>query len=144
MHCLYLIFKDWDELPTEEEKNIAAGIKSLDPTHTAEYHVELEKASTSIVNLFTQQHQHAAVCFCNWEVHFTHHHSQRSKLGIRRSLSNSSQIRLLLVTGPSMKLKNLSFGTFLSIPTYGCLYISLTIVPSKNVLWKWVKIQLKE
>jgi len=71
MYCLHLILKGQDEQPTQEEKeekNIAASKKTVDPAHAAEYLVELEKASTSIVNLFNQQHQHAAVCFLHWSL----------------------------------------------------------------------------
>src|SRR5882762_1782825 len=134
MHCLYLILKDQEEPPTEEEKDIAAGKKSLDQACAAEYLVEMEKASMSIINLFNQQHQHAAVCFYHQKVHFTHHSPHRSKIGIRKSLSNSSQIGLLLVTSPLMKLRNLSFGISSNIPTCGYLSKYPTVGLSKNVL----------
>jgi hypothetical protein len=115
MHRLYLILKDRDELPTEEEKDIAAGKKTIDPAHAAKYLFELEKASTSIVDLFNQQHQHAAVCLPDWEVYLTHRLSPRSKTGIRKSLSNSLPIGSLFATSPLMKSRNPSFGGFLNI-----------------------------
>jgi hypothetical protein len=61
MYRLYLLLKDPAEPPTDEEKAIAAGLKSLDAATAAEYLKHLEKASTNIVNLFNQQHQQAAV-----------------------------------------------------------------------------------
>jgi hypothetical protein len=61
MYRLYLLLKDRVEPPTDEEKAIAAGLKSLDAATAAEYLKHLEKASTNIVNLFNQQHQQAAV-----------------------------------------------------------------------------------
>jgi len=68
MYRLHLILKGRDEPPTQEEKDIAAGKKTIDPARAAEYLVELEKASTSIVNLFNRQHQHAVVHFLHWSV----------------------------------------------------------------------------
>lgn len=63
MYRLFLLLKDRDEPPTDEEQAIAAGKKVLDPTKATEYLVRLEKALTSIVDIFTQQHQHAAVSY---------------------------------------------------------------------------------
>jgi hypothetical protein len=144
MHHLYLILKDREEPPTEEEKEIAAGKKTLDQARAAEYLVEMEKASTGIVNLFNQQHQHAAVCFYHQKVHLTHHSPHRSKIGIRKSSSNSSQIGSLLVTSPLTKLRNPSFGISSNIPTCGRLSEYPTVGPSKNALCRWVKIRSKE
>lgn len=61
MYRLYLLLKDRAEPPTDEEKAIAAGHKSLNAATAAEYLKHLEKASTNIVDLFNQQHQQAAV-----------------------------------------------------------------------------------
>jgi hypothetical protein len=61
MYRLYLLLKHRAEPPTDEEKAIAARLKSLDAATAAEYLKHLEKASTNIVNLFNQQHQQAAV-----------------------------------------------------------------------------------
>jgi hypothetical protein len=61
MYRLFLLLKGRKEPPTDEEKAIAAGEMVLDPTKATEYLVQLDKASTSIVDIFTQQHQHAAV-----------------------------------------------------------------------------------
>ena len=61
MYRLYLLLKDRAEPPTDEEKDIAGGRKSLDAAKAAEYVKHLEKSSTNIVNLFNQQHQQAAV-----------------------------------------------------------------------------------
>ena len=63
MYRLFLLLKDHEEPPTDEEKAIAAGEKDLDPAKTTEYLAQLEKASTSIVYMFTQQHQHAVVSY---------------------------------------------------------------------------------
>jgi hypothetical protein len=63
MYRLYLLLKDRDEPVTEEEMDIAAGKKTIDPARAADYLAKLEKASTSIVNLFNQQHQATTVWF---------------------------------------------------------------------------------
>jgi hypothetical protein len=63
MHRLYLVLKDHKECPTADEIAIAAGQKILDPTSAAEYLLQLEKASTNLVNVFKQQSQRAAVIF---------------------------------------------------------------------------------
>ena len=68
MYCLYLLLKDRDEPVTEEEMDIAAGKKTIDPAQAADYLVKLEKASTSIVNLFNQQHQATTVWFLHWRM----------------------------------------------------------------------------
>jgi hypothetical protein len=144
MYHLHLILKDREEPPTEEEKDIAAGKKTLDKVRAAKYLVEIEKASTSFVDLFNQQHWHATVCFHHCDVHFTHCSSHRSKIGISKSLSNSLRIGSLLAASPLMKLRNLSFSVSLRIPTCDCLSESPTVVPSKNVLCRWVKIWSKK
>lgn len=61
MYRLYLILKDRSEPPTEEEKAVAAGRQTLDPTKAAEYLEQLQRASTGIVEAFKNQHQNAAV-----------------------------------------------------------------------------------
>ena len=63
MHRLYLVLKDHKECPTADEIAIAAGQKILDPTSAAEYLLQLEKASTNLVDVFKQQSQWAAVIF---------------------------------------------------------------------------------
>lgn len=60
MHHLYLVLKDWDTLPTDDEFAFASGKKILDPTKAAEYLVSLEKASIIIVQVFNDQNQWAA------------------------------------------------------------------------------------
>lgn len=61
MHRLYLVLKDRDTPPTDEESAFASGIKTLDPAKAAEYLVSLEKASLNIVQAFNEQNQRAAV-----------------------------------------------------------------------------------
>ena len=61
MYRLFLLLKDRNEPPTDEEKAIASGMKILDPAKATEYLARLEKASTNVVDIFTQQHQRAAV-----------------------------------------------------------------------------------
>jgi len=61
MYRLFLLLKDHNEPPTDEEKAIASRTKILDPAKATEYLARLEKAPTNIVDIFTQQHQHAAV-----------------------------------------------------------------------------------
>jgi hypothetical protein len=68
MYHLHLILKGQDEPPMQEEKDIAASKKIVDPARAAEYLVKLKKALIIIVNLFNQQHQHAAVRFLHWSV----------------------------------------------------------------------------
>lgn len=63
MYCLYLLLKDQDEPVMEEEMDIAARKKTIDPARAANYLVKLKKASTSIVNLLNQQHQATTVWF---------------------------------------------------------------------------------
>jgi len=61
MYRLYLILKDRSEPPTEEEKAIAAGKQVLDPSKATKYLEQLQRASTSIVEAFKNQHQNVAV-----------------------------------------------------------------------------------
>jgi hypothetical protein len=61
MHRLYLVLKDCKEPPTDDEIAIAAGRKVLDPTLAADYLLQLEKASTNLVNVFKQQSKQATV-----------------------------------------------------------------------------------
>ena len=49
MYRLFLVLKDRDEPPTEDEIAIASGKKTLDPTKAAEYLVKLEKASATLL-----------------------------------------------------------------------------------------------
>ena len=52
---LFLYLKDHNESPTEDEIVIASGKKTLDPNKAAEYLVKLEKASSNLVDAFSQQ-----------------------------------------------------------------------------------------
>jgi hypothetical protein len=61
MYRLFLVLKDRDEPPTNDEVAIASGKKTLDPTKAAEYLVKLEKASATIVDAFAKQNRQAAV-----------------------------------------------------------------------------------
>ena len=63
MHRLYLVLKDRKEQPTDDEIAIASGRKILEPEKAADYLLELEKASSNLVNIFKQQSQQAAVSF---------------------------------------------------------------------------------
>jgi len=63
MHRLYLVLKDRKERPTADKITISAGQKILDPTSAVEYLLQLEKASTNLVDVFKQQSQRAAVIF---------------------------------------------------------------------------------
>jgi hypothetical protein len=47
MYRLHLILKAQDEPPTQDEKDIAASRKTIDPAHVAEYLVKLKKACES-------------------------------------------------------------------------------------------------
>jgi hypothetical protein len=57
MYRLFLILKDRDEPPTDDEVAIASGKKTLDPTKAAEYLVKLEKASATLVDAFAKQNR---------------------------------------------------------------------------------------
>jgi hypothetical protein len=59
MYRLFLVLKDRDEPPTDDEIAIASGKKTLDPTKAAEYLVKLEKASATLVDAFAKQNQQA-------------------------------------------------------------------------------------
>ena len=61
MYRLYLVLKEKSEGANEDEIAIAQGQKPLDPTKASEYLQQLEKASTDIVQLFSQQSQRAVV-----------------------------------------------------------------------------------
>jgi hypothetical protein len=61
MYRLYLYLKDSNVSPTSDEIAIASGKKTLDPSKAAEYLVKLEKASSNLVDAFSQQNQRAAV-----------------------------------------------------------------------------------
>ena len=61
MYRLFLVLKDRDEPPSEDEIAIASGKKTFDPTKAAEYLVKLEKASATLVDAFAKQNQQAAV-----------------------------------------------------------------------------------
>jgi hypothetical protein len=61
MYRLFLVLKDRDEPPTDDEVAIASGKKTLDPTKAAEYLVKLGKASETLIDAFAKQNQHAAV-----------------------------------------------------------------------------------
>ena len=62
MYRLYILLKGRDEPPTPDEIAIASGRKVLDPSKAAAYLDELEKASTTIVNLFHRQAEQTKVC----------------------------------------------------------------------------------
>lgn len=61
MYWLYSVLKNRSEPPTEDERLIASGKKMLDPATAAEYLVQLEKASNTLVDAFNQQAQKTAV-----------------------------------------------------------------------------------
>ena len=61
MYRLFAVLKNRAEPPMEDELLIATGKKILDPTITANYLVQLEKASNTIVESFNQQIQKAGV-----------------------------------------------------------------------------------
>ena len=63
MHQLYLVLKDRKEPPTNDEITIASGWKKLKPEKATDYLLELEKASSNLINIFKQQSQWAAVSF---------------------------------------------------------------------------------
>jgi hypothetical protein len=66
MYRLYLVLKGRTEPPTNDEIAIASGKKPLDPAKAAEYFVKLEKATVTLVDVFTQQNQKAAVHTCSF------------------------------------------------------------------------------
>jgi hypothetical protein len=61
MYRLYLLLKDQREPPTEEEKAIASGKQTLDPSKAAEHLEQLQRASTGIIEAFQNQRHIAAV-----------------------------------------------------------------------------------
>jgi hypothetical protein len=61
MYRLFLVLKDCDKPPTNDEIAIASGKKMLDPTKAAEYVVKLEKVSATLVDAFAKQNKQAVV-----------------------------------------------------------------------------------
>jgi len=53
MYHLFLLLKDCDEPSKDEKKTIASGMKVLNLNKATKYLVQLEKASTNIVDIFT-------------------------------------------------------------------------------------------
>jgi hypothetical protein len=66
VYQLYLVLKGRKEPPTDDEIAIASGKKTLDPAKAAKYLVKLEKASATLVDVFAQQNQKAAVRTCSF------------------------------------------------------------------------------
>ena len=62
MYRLYILLKDRDEPPTPDEIAIASGHKVLDPATAAAYLDQLEKASTTIVDIFHCQAEETKAC----------------------------------------------------------------------------------
>jgi hypothetical protein len=62
MYRLFLLLKDRNEPPTEDEIAIGAGKKVLDPTAANEYLVQLEKSSSKLIDALHQQNERTAVC----------------------------------------------------------------------------------
>jgi hypothetical protein len=65
MYRLYILLKDRKEPPTPDEIAIASGRKALDPEKAATYLNQLEKASTTIVDLFHRQAEETKACDSN-------------------------------------------------------------------------------
>ena len=135
MYRLYLLLKDHAEPPTDEEKAIAAGRKSLDAATAAKYLKHLEKASTNIVDLFNQQHQQAAVGpflahICNLISDIFYY---SNKLGIRKPSRGFLVNGSLHAINPSMKSRSPNFAGYFSTHTFNCHFMSLIVPPSKNV-----------
>jgi hypothetical protein len=62
MYRLYILLKGRDKPPSPDEIAIALGWKVLDPSKATAYLDELEKASTTIVDLFHHQAEQTKVC----------------------------------------------------------------------------------
>ncbi|KAG2041342.1 hypothetical protein BDR03DRAFT_979344 [Suillus americanus] len=107
MYRLYLYLKDRAEPPTEDEVAMASGKKILDPTQAAEYLLQLEKASSNIVEAFNHQNQ--------------------KPTGIRICLSSFSLNGWSHVTSRLKKLTGSSFVVFSSILTYDNRFTSLIV-----------------
>ena len=147
MHWLYLVLKDHKECSTADEITIAAGQKILDPTSAAEYLLQLEKASTNLVNVFKQQSQQAAVSFYiltsppfPWSCFICY----RTKSGTKKNLRIYLQNGWWFVTNHSMKSINPNFDVCLNILIPGLHLISYTATQWKDVSWRWVRIQFRE
>ena len=95
MYRLFLVLKDRDEPPTEDEIAIASRKKTLDPMKAAEYLVKLEKASATLVDALAKQNQQGAVnsffffFFSLCLIHNLLTKYYRKLIGIRRHLSSS-------------------------------------------------------
>jgi len=61
MYRLYLVLKDRDTPPTDEEFTFASGKKHLDSAKAAEYLIHLEKGSLNIVQAFKEQNERVMV-----------------------------------------------------------------------------------
>lgn len=57
MYHLYLMLKNQSDPPTKEEKAITAGKQMLDLSKATEYHKQLQRVSTGIIEAFKNQHQ---------------------------------------------------------------------------------------
>jgi hypothetical protein len=62
LYRLYILLKGRDEPATLDEIAIAPGQKVLDPAKATAYFDELEKASTTIIDLFHRQAEQTKVC----------------------------------------------------------------------------------
>jgi hypothetical protein len=62
MYRLFLLLKDRNEPPTEDEIAIGAGKKVLDPTAANEYLVQLEKSSSKLIDALHKQNERTVVC----------------------------------------------------------------------------------
>src|SRR5882762_210608 len=62
MYRLYVLLKDRDKPPTPDEITIASGHRVLDPAKAATYLDQLEKASTTIVDLLHRQAEETKAC----------------------------------------------------------------------------------
>ena len=61
MYRLFLLLKDHNEPPIEDEIAIGAGKKALDPTAANEYLVQLEKSSSKLIDALHRQNEQTVV-----------------------------------------------------------------------------------
>jgi hypothetical protein len=61
MYRLFLLLKDRNEPPIEDEITIGAEKKALDPTAANEYLVQLEKSSSKLIDAYHRQNEWTAV-----------------------------------------------------------------------------------
>jgi len=62
IYQLYVLLKNQDEPPTPDEIAIMSGCKVLDPAKASAYLDQLEKASTTIVDIFHCQAEETKAC----------------------------------------------------------------------------------